>query len=62
MQLKEKHCTIVMRRVNFNVTKHNLLIIWEKTDRFYLNLNAETFLNAIKCLLRKKYISLKFVR
>lgn len=53
MELKEKHCIVVMRRVYFNVTKHALLTIWDKTDRFYLNIDVEIFLNAIKHLRKK---------
>lgn len=53
MELKEKNCIVVIRKGYCIGSKHPLLIIWEKTDRFYISENA-TFLNAIKQLLRKK--------
>lgn len=57
MELKEEKCIVFIRKGYFIVSKHPLLIIWEKTDRFYLSVNAATFLNAIKQ--RKKQICLK---
>lgn len=37
MELKEKNCIVVLRKGYFIAIKHSFLIIWEKTDRFYLS-------------------------